>query len=69
MQNHQVRKSTMDTKPVTVAVTITASSVILPAVVVFKGEQNRQIAKDEFKMFLKDHFYACQKMHGWMSQS
>ncbi len=51
----------------TVAVTITASSIILPAGVVFKGEQNRQIAKDKFKTYLKDHFYACQK-NAWMDE-
>lgn len=62
-----VRKSTSDTKRATVAVTITASGRILPAVVVFKGKRNGRIATDEFGTYPNEHFYACQK-NAWMDE-
>lgn len=62
-----VRKSTTDTKRATVAVAITASGIILPSVVVFKGQPNGRIAKEEIPTFTKDHFYACQK-NAWMDE-
>jgi len=62
-----VRKSTNDTKRATVAVTITASGEILPAYVIFKGEPNGRIAKEEFITYPQQHFYACQK-NAWMDE-
>ncbi len=62
-----VRKSTSDTKRATVAVTITASGRILPAVVVFKGKRNGCIVNDEFETYPNEHFYACQK-NAWMDE-
>ncbi len=62
-----VRKSTTDTKRATVAVAITASGIILPSVVVFKGQPNGRIAKEEIPTFTTDHFYACQK-NAWMDE-
>jgi hypothetical protein len=56
-----VRKSTSDTKRATVAVTITASGIILPAVVVFKGTRNGRIATDEFGTYPNEHFLRMPK--------
>ena len=62
-----VRKSTNDTKRATVAVSITASGIILPSVVVFKGAKNGRIAQNEFGLYPPGHFYACQK-NAWMDE-
>lgn len=62
-----VRKSTSDTKRATVAVTITASGKILPAVVIFKGQPKGRIATEEFPTYPNAHFYACQK-NAWMDE-
>lgn len=62
-----VRKSTNDTKHATVAVSITASGIILPSVVVFKGAKNGRIAQNEFGLYPPGHFYACQK-NAWMDE-
>lgn len=62
-----VRKSTSDTKRATVAVTITASGHILPAVTVFKAAKNGRIEKNEFETYPSDHFYAAQK-NAWMDE-
>jgi hypothetical protein len=62
-----VRTSTSDTKRATVAVTITASGNLLPAVTVFKGTPTGRIATTEFATYPADHFYACQK-NAWMDE-
>ena len=62
-----VHTSTNDTKRATVAVTITASGHLLPAVTVFKGKPAGRIAKTEFATYPAGHFYACQK-NAWMDE-
>ncbi len=62
-----VRTSTNDTKRATVAVTITASGHLLPALTVFKGKPGGRIAKTEFATYPAGHFYACQK-NAWMDE-
>lgn len=62
-----VHTSTNDTKRATVAVTITASGHLLPAVTVFKGKPAGRIAKTEFATYPAGHFYSCQK-NAWMDE-
>ena len=61
--------STNDTKRVTMAVTITADSMLLPSTLVFKGEPNGRIARMEFLSgnYPTTHFYKCQEA-AWMDK-
>ena len=54
-----IRTSTNDTKRVTVAVTITGSSAVLPSMVIFKGKPNGRIAKTEFANYPTTHRWRC----------
>ena len=70
----QVCTSTMDTKHVTVAATVTASGKMLPPFMIFKGAPNGRIATREFSTYPAGGKYACQKkawmdkdqMHAWI---
>jgi hypothetical protein len=52
---------------VTVAVTITADSTLLPSTLVFKGKPDGCISKKEFKTYPNTHFYKCQEA-AWMNE-
>ena len=56
-------------KRVTVAVTTCADSMLLPLVLVFKGQPNGRIVKKEFPsgMYPPNHFYHCQPA-AWMDE-
>ena len=62
-----IRKSTCDTKRVTVAMAVTASGRYLPPFLVFKGAAGGRIVKNEFKTYPQDMFYACQ-VNAWMDE-
>ena len=55
-----VRKSTSDTKHVTLALTGTASGKALISLIVFKGKPNGRIVTCEFPMYPEGLEYACQ---------
>jgi hypothetical protein len=62
-----IRTSTNDTKRVTVAVTITGSSAVLPSMVIFEGKPNGRIAKTEFASYPTTHRWRCQD-NAWMDE-
>ena len=62
-----VRKSTNDTKRATAAIAITASSKMLPPLLIFKEAKNGRIVKKEFPTFDKSMYYACQE-NAWMDK-
>jgi hypothetical protein len=62
-----VRKSTSDTKPATVAVTITMSGHMLTPVIIFKGAENGRIKKKEISTYPTDMLYQMQK-NAWMDK-
>jgi hypothetical protein len=66
-KNIHICTPTNDTKRVTVAVTITADSTLLPSTLVFKGKPDGCIAKKEFKTYPNTHFYKCQEA-AWMNE-
>jgi hypothetical protein len=57
----------MNAKKTTVAVTITADGMVLPLMVIFKGEPNGRIAKKEFARYPAPHSYCCQE-NAWMDE-
>ncbi len=52
--------STNNTRQVMDAVTITADGMVLGSMLVFKGQPNGHIARNEFAMFPPTHHYRCQ---------
>ncbi len=62
-----VRKSTNDTKRATLAMTVTASGKVLPALLVFNGKPGGRIEKREFPTFPNEIIYAIQE-NAWMDE-
>ena len=62
-----IRKSTCDTKPATLTMTVTASGKVLKPVVIFKGARNGRIATREFQSYEEDVVYLCQGA-AWMDE-
>jgi hypothetical protein len=56
-----------DTKRVTVAVTIAADGMVLPLMLIFKGQPGGRIAKTEFATYPATHRYRCQA-NAWMDE-
>jgi len=61
------RTSTSDTKHVTLAAAVTASRIILPPYLIFKGKSNGHIASCKFLTFPAAGTYACQE-NAWMDE-
>ncbi len=59
--------SSDDTKQVTVAVTIAADGMVLPSMLIFKGQPSRGITKTEFATYPATHHYQCQA-NAWMDE-
>jgi hypothetical protein len=59
--------SSDDTKRVTVAVTIAADGMVLPMMLIFKGQPGGCIAKMEFATYPVTHHYQCQA-NAWMGE-
>jgi hypothetical protein len=59
--------SSDDTKRVTVAVTIAANKLVLPSMLIFKGQPNSKIARMEFGTYPATHRYRCQA-NAWMDE-
>jgi hypothetical protein len=62
-----IRKSTNDTKRVTLAMSVTASGKILTPYLIFKGTRNGRIARNELSTLPNSMHYACQK-NAWMDE-
>ena len=62
-----VLASTGETKRATLAATVTMSGELLPPLLIFKGNRNGRIEKNELPTFPPMGFYAMQKKHGWMN--
>ena len=63
-----IRTSTNNTKRAMLAVTIAADGMVLPLMVVFKGQRRGRIATTEFSTYPTTHHYRCQKRRGWTSR-
>ena len=62
-----LRVSTLDTKRVTLAVTVVASRKMLPPMLIFKATLNGGIAKHECGTYPDSGHYTCQKK-AWMDE-
>ncbi len=56
-----------DTKQVTVVVTIAVDGMVLPLMLIFKGQPSRRITKTEFATYPATHHYQCQA-NAWMDE-
>jgi hypothetical protein len=64
----QICTSTDDTERATMAVTIAVDGMLLPLMVVFKGQPKGKIARMEFSSFPTTNIYRCQA-NAWMDEA
>jgi hypothetical protein len=56
-----------DTKRVTIAVTIAADGMVLPSMLIFRGQPSGNITRTEFATYPATHRYRCQA-NAWMDE-
>jgi hypothetical protein len=62
-----IRTSTNDTRRATMAVMIVGDGMVLPSMIILKGQHHGHIARSEFTMYPAGHHYCCQEAV-WMDE-
>jgi len=62
-----IHTSSDDTERVTIAVTVAADGMVLPLMLIFKGQPGRCIEKTEFATYPATHHYQCQA-NAWIDE-